>query len=60
MLHRVGSLLEMLCAQLPATSNIKSALFPAGGQNPLPLEEAAQIIDIELQKIGKSDRKSVV
>lgn len=47
-------LLEMLCAQLPATSNIKSALFPAGGQNPLPLEEAAQIIDIELQKIGKS------
>lgn len=49
-------LLESLCALLPApnNANLKTALFPIGTPNPLPLEEAAQVIDIELQKIGKS------
>jgi hypothetical protein len=50
------ALLESLCGLLPAPSNtnLKTALFPTGSPNPLPLEEAAQVIDIELQKIGKS------
>ena len=50
------ALLESLCSLLPAPSdtNLKTALFPANSSNPLPLEEAAQVINIELQKIGKS------
>ena len=49
-------LLESLCALLPAPSNenLKAALFPVSAPNPLPLEEAAQVIDIELQKNGRS------
>ena len=49
-------LLETLCSLLPApnNSNLKAALFPTGLPNPLPLEEAAQVIDIELRNIGKS------
>lgn len=50
------ALLESLCTLLPTPSDtrLKSALFPTGSANPLPLEEAAQVINIELQKIGKS------
>ena len=43
-------LLEDICDTLPEPAKIKSALFLPSGQNPLPLEEAAQIIDIELRK----------
>lgn len=43
-------LLEGVCDTLPAPIKIKGELFPSSGQNPLPLEEAAQIIDIELRK----------
>lgn len=55
------ALLESLCALLPAptNANLKAALFPTGSPNPLPLEEAAQIIDIELQKIGKSAHEEI-
>lgn len=52
-------LLEALCELLPAPSNMKAALFPVVGANPLPLEEAAQIIAIELQKIGKSIHQEI-
>lgn len=52
-------LLEALCALVPDPSTIKSALFPSGAPNPLPLEEAAQILDIELQKIGKSAHEEI-
>lgn len=44
---------------LPAPNNIKAALFPAGGPNPLPLDEAAQIIEIELQRVGKSVHEEI-
>lgn len=47
-------LLENICNTLPESAKLKAALFPAKGQNPLPLEEAAQIIDIELRKHGRS------
>ncbi|WP_374522866.1 SIR2 family protein [Hydrogenophaga sp.] len=55
------ALLESLSALLPAptNANLKAALFPTGSPNPLPLEEAAQIIDIELQKIGKSAHEEI-
>jgi SIR2-like domain len=54
-------LLESLCALLPVPSNtnLKTALFPIGAPNPLPLEEAAQVIDIELHKIGKSAHEEI-
>lgn len=56
------ALLESLCALLPAPSstNLKTALFPTGSPNPLPLEEAAQVIDIELHKIGMSAHDEIV
>lgn len=55
------ALLESLCALLPAPSNtdLKTALFPTDKPNPLPLEEAAQVIDIELQKVGKSAHEEI-
>jgi hypothetical protein len=47
-------LLESVCDQLPDSDRVKSVLFPASGKNPLSLEEAAQVISIELRKVGKS------
>lgn len=52
-------LLETLCGSLPNAAKLKAALFPAGTPTPLPLEEAAQILDIELQKIGKSAHEEI-
>lgn len=52
-------LLETLCSALPNANKIKAALFPAGAPTTLPLEEAAQIVDIELQKIGKSAHEEI-
>ena len=47
-------LLEEICDLSKNSSALKSALFPANGNNPLSLEEAAQVISIELLKSGKS------
>lgn len=47
-------LLEILCEELPDAKSIKEALFPANKKNPLSLEEAAQVIAIELSKAGKN------
>ncbi|MGO4179420.1 SIR2 family protein, partial [Vibrio cholerae] len=46
-------LLENLCGLLSVNNEIKASLFPEGKEMPLSLEETAQIIAIELQKIGK-------
>lgn len=53
------SLLEDISATLPDPVRIKSALFPIGSPNPLPLEEAAQIIEIELQRQGRSIHEEI-
>ncbi len=53
------SLLETMCTHLSNGAAISSALFPATGNNPLPLEEAAQVIDIEFQQIGLSLHESI-
>lgn len=46
-------LLEDLCELLPNSKDIVSALFPKNSANPLSLDEAAQVISIELQRIDK-------
>jgi hypothetical protein len=46
-------LLEKTCDCLPNGASIKSALFPAAGNNPLSLEESAQVIAIEFAKSDK-------
>jgi len=53
-------LLEMACDRLPNGVAIKAALFPAGGVNPLTLEEAAQVIDLELTKSLKTSIHEVI
>ena len=52
-------LLESLCDLLDEGEKLKTSLFPAEGKNPLSLEEAAQVIQIELQKYGKSIHKEI-
>jgi hypothetical protein len=47
-------LLEACCLLTPRGDNLKMALFPDDGKNPLSLEEAAQVISIELTNIGKN------
>ncbi|CAH0304853.1 hypothetical protein SRABI118_04540 [Massilia sp. Bi118] len=46
-------LLEQACGLLPNGSEIISALFPKDGENPLSLEEAAQVISLQFAKRGK-------
>jgi hypothetical protein len=46
-------LLEMMCDELSDPAKIKKVLFPASGNNPFSLEESAQVIAIELSKLGK-------
>lgn len=48
------ALLEAMCARLQNPARLQGALFPAGNANPLPLEEAAQIIEIEMNREGVS------
>ena len=48
------ALLETMCGRLPNGARLRDALFPSGASNPLPLEEAAQIVEIELSGIGLS------
>ena len=47
-------LLEVVCDSTRDPVSIKGALFPAIGQSPLSLEEAAQVISLELSKVEKS------
>lgn len=47
-------LLEAVCDETPDPAELKRALFPIDGKGPLSLEEAAQIISIELSKVDKS------
>ncbi|WNH51118.1 SIR2 family NAD-dependent protein deacylase [Stenotrophomonas oahuensis] len=47
-------LLESVCALAPDPTTLKTALFPAGTHGVLALDEAAQVISIELVKSGKS------
>lgn len=46
-------LLESICELTDKSDDLKSALFPSDGNNPLSLEEAAQVISIELLKKDK-------
>lgn len=47
-------LLESICDITPKPEKLKNALFPADEKSPLSLEEAAQVISIELSKQEKS------
>lgn len=47
-------LLEEVCLLTPRGEDLKNALFPDDGKNPLSLEEAAQVISIELLNIDKN------
>lgn len=47
-------LLEQLCDLFDDPNSYKQALFPEDGTNALNLEEVAQVLEIELQKIGKN------
>lgn len=46
-------LLEQVCDSTRDPVSIKEALFPAAGRSPLSLEEAAQVISLELAKVDK-------
>lgn len=45
-------LLEYVCDTMANGDSLKRSLFPAGATNPLSLEEAAQVIALELKKLG--------
>ena len=47
-------LLEAICDKHIDNASFKEALFPTEGKPSLQLDEAAQVIDIELSKTGKS------
>lgn len=51
-------LLEKVCDEMPNATDIKAALFPAGG-GALSLEEAAQVIALELAKFNKSIHQEI-
>lgn len=51
-------LLESLCALCQKPENLKTALFPEG-KTLLNLEEAAQVIAIELQKVDKNIHEEI-
>lgn len=52
-------LLEAVCDQCPNPVALKESLFPAGGLNPLSLEESAQVLSIELNKVDLSLHQEV-
>lgn len=52
-------LLESMCDLVDDGATLKKVLFPSDGKNSLSLEEAAQVISIELQKIGKNIHEEV-
>lgn len=45
--------LEKVCDVFPEGADLKAALFPAKGDKPLSLEEAAQVIELRLSRHGK-------
>ncbi len=47
-------LLESICDLAPEPASLKAALFPPGGKGVLSLDEAAQVIAIELSKVEKN------
>ena len=47
-------LLEEICNLCSNPKEIKDSLFPASGKNPLSLDEAAQVLEIELLKLNKN------
>ncbi len=47
-------LLEQICELFNDPDSYKEALFPENGTNALNLEEVAQVLEIELQKLGKN------
>jgi hypothetical protein len=47
-------LLEEVCLLTPRGKELKTALFPDDGKNPLSLEEAAQVLSIELLNLNKN------
>lgn len=52
-------ILESICEATPDPAGLKLALFPADGKSPLSLEEAAQIISIELSKVDKNVHEEI-
>jgi hypothetical protein len=52
-------LLEIVCDSQIGNDDFKLALFPKKGPDPLHLDEAAQVISIELSKIGKSIHEEI-
>lgn len=53
------SLLESMCDLVDNGDDLKASLFPVDGKNTLSLEEAAQVISIELQKTGKNIHEEI-
>ena len=53
------SLLESICDITSDPVGLKAALFPLGGKNLLSLEEAAQVISIELLKSDKNIHEEI-
>ncbi|AVS65676.1 hypothetical protein C8245_08250 [Paracidovorax avenae] len=52
-------LLESICDLTPEPKALKTALFPVDEKNALSLEEAAQVIAIELTKVNKSIHEEI-
>lgn len=52
-------LLESVCDLAPDPAGLKTALFPAGGNSVLSLDEAAQVIAIELSKVEKNIHEEI-
>ncbi|KQQ44486.1 hypothetical protein ASF61_21650 [Duganella sp. Leaf126] len=52
-------LLESACDHAAQPDALKAALFPKQGNNPLTLEESAQVIAIELSKQGKDIHEEI-
>ncbi len=52
-------LLESICDITANSTILKNALFPKTKKNPLDLEEAAQVISIELAKTGRNIHKEI-
>ena len=53
------ALLESVCDSTPDPARLKAALFPAGEKGVLSLEEAAQVIAIELSKVEKNIHEEI-
>lgn len=52
-------LLESICDLTPEPANLKAALFPKNAKSILSLDEAAQVIAIELSKVEKNIHEEI-